>query len=285
MKNLPEESYTEEVVAFGEKNALIGIITKPKEIVPGHPATILLNAGMLHRAGPCRSSVLLARRLASEGYISLRFDFSGIGDSGFNKAKIGPEDDSTTQEISAAVDLIISRFSISRIVLHGLCSGARNAFTAALGDERIVGISQIDSYSYRTYKYYLNKIKPKILDLSAWIRFLTLHSFRKNKKNRQKELNINLSTPEWAEDPNRKTVARHYQGLVKRGVAFLVVFTGTWVDTYNYESQFYDMFPEVTFNESLMLKFLPKANHLMTNPEHSEEFNNYFMEFISLLKN
>jgi len=73
----------EEAVLFGKTRSLVGIITDPHTVVNAHnhPAIVLLNAGVLHRVGPNRLYVKIARKLASAGFVVLRFDLSGIGDS------------------------------------------------------------------------------------------------------------------------------------------------------------------------------------------------------------
>ena len=79
----------EEPVLLGKSGSLAGIITDP----PAHareasrPAVILLNAGLVHRVGPGRLYVRLSRRLAAHGFVVVRFDLSGIGDSPFSTEK------------------------------------------------------------------------------------------------------------------------------------------------------------------------------------------------------
>ncbi|MEM9411005.1 MAG: alpha/beta hydrolase, partial [Planctomycetota bacterium] len=58
----------ESVCQFGPKNNLMGILTTPDESrqVEGAPIAIVLNAGIIHRVGPFRMHVDLARQLASK---------------------------------------------------------------------------------------------------------------------------------------------------------------------------------------------------------------------------
>ena len=70
-------------VLMGRHKSLVGIFTESSQspAVTAPPTVVLLNAGIVHRVGPNRMHVLLARALAAAGISSLRFDMSGIGDS------------------------------------------------------------------------------------------------------------------------------------------------------------------------------------------------------------
>ena len=85
---------TEEAVIFGENHSLDGIITNPAAAGPidSSPGVILLNSGLVHRVGPNRVYVKLARRLAGLGLTVLRFDYSGVGDSPNRRDSIALEE-------------------------------------------------------------------------------------------------------------------------------------------------------------------------------------------------
>ena len=51
---------------FGPGGGLFGIETLPAQRREGAPTVLLLNAGLLHRVGPNRFNVELARRLAGD---------------------------------------------------------------------------------------------------------------------------------------------------------------------------------------------------------------------------
>ena len=59
----------EEVLLFGRTRALVGIITDPPHAARRQPlpAVILVNVGLVHRVGPNRLYVKLARSLAALG--------------------------------------------------------------------------------------------------------------------------------------------------------------------------------------------------------------------------
>ena len=73
---------TEEAQLLGKDRDLVGVVTHPAdvEVDKSSPAFLLLNAGSVHHVGPNRLYVKIARRLASLGFVALRFDFAGVGD-------------------------------------------------------------------------------------------------------------------------------------------------------------------------------------------------------------
>ena len=130
----------EEVLCAGSERSLVGVACFPDG--PARGALVLLNAGLVHRVGPARLWVALARRVGRLGLASLRVDFSGIGDSPdasvdsrFEVRAVG--------EARAAIDALLGSIGTtgatgaSRCALVGLCSGAEIAFKTALEDPRV----------------------------------------------------------------------------------------------------------------------------------------------------
>ena len=130
----------EEAILFGQTRSLVGILTDPPESVKNTnlPGMILLNAGIVHRVGPQRLYVKIARSLAELGFVVLRFDFSGIGDSKVRPDNL-PFERSAVSEAQDAMNHLGSARGIDRFVLLGLCSGADMSLKAAWHDPRVVG--------------------------------------------------------------------------------------------------------------------------------------------------
>ena len=142
---------SEHAFLFGESPALVGVLTDPPGFVP-HGASapigaILLNAGVIHRVGPSRLYVRLARDLAALGWVAARFDHSGIGDSPVRRDGL-PFEESSLLEARAAMDSLQESRGIDRFVLMGLCSGAVTAFDAAGVDDRVVGVVMINPQGF-----------------------------------------------------------------------------------------------------------------------------------------
>lgn len=271
----------ETVVSTGLNDAIVGVLCRPEIINSQLPAVLLINSGILHRAGPCRNSVLLARALAKQGYVSLRFDYSGLGDSQFSGEALGESIENNVVELKSVMDFLSGAHSINQFVVHGLCSGARDALAIAVDDERVVGISQIDGYAYRNLKFYINKFLPKLFSVQAWF-----HSFkvRLNPEKSMQDASEELAKPVWSAYPPRRDIEADYTEVAKRGVRMLVAYTGSWDNTYNYEKQFFDMFEKAGLESITHLNYMPYADHLMSDPAHRNEMFERFFDFLNSLK-
>jgi len=137
----------ETAVTFGAAGRLTGILSVPDRPDPSRPAFLFLNAGVTHRVGPNRLSVRLARDLAEQGFTSLRFDFSGLGDSTVRNDDLPPAK-SVLAEAAEAMDLVRSRSGVDRFVPIGICSGGTVAFMAAREDPRVVGAVVINAQGH-----------------------------------------------------------------------------------------------------------------------------------------
>lgn len=140
----------EEAVLFGNRRSLVGVVTDPPETAQDYhlPAIILLNAGIVHHVGPNRLSVKIARHLAALGYVVLRFDFSGIGDSQAREDHL-PFAQSAVSETQEAMHYMRAARGAERFVLVGLCSGADIAFQTAGCNACIVGVVLLNAQGYR----------------------------------------------------------------------------------------------------------------------------------------
>lgn len=142
---MPKLALTEEPMQFGEGGRLFGMLTQPN-LTPGNtrklPVFIFLNAGLLHRVGPSRLHVRLARELAAMGFSSLRVDLAGTGDSP-RCVGLTPQQSVAAdfEEIMGVLDLHLGDVAF---VLFGLCSGADNAIRLTLGERRVVGLVLFD---------------------------------------------------------------------------------------------------------------------------------------------
>jgi pimeloyl-ACP methyl ester carboxylesterase len=163
------------------------VVTEPSQSDPAHPAVILLNSGIIHRVGPNRLYVELARRLAGLGFLVLRFDLSGIGDSQPRQDNV-PFAKSSIQETHDAMDYLATTHGASRFILGGICLGAVVSCQTALGDHRVVGTLLINGQGYipeseqevhaiianrKNRRYYLTKA---LYSPHSWLAFVKGHA-------------------------------------------------------------------------------------------------------------
>lgn len=259
----------ERVLRVGKPTPLAGVTTEPATIDPARPAVIILNSGVMHHVGSCRLSVKLARSVAAEGTLAVRFDYSGIGDSESRRGTPSFEEVSVT-ECAEVMDHLQRTRGIERFILYGLCSGADAAYNAALRDPRVVGISQFDPYCYVTPKFYLRHYLPIVTDLRRWKSFLGRKVAAM--AGRHEEQATDTIDREFLEIPTyvrvfppRESVAAGLRALVGRGVKLQVNFPAG--PLYNYRAQFRDSFPEVPFDDAVEVNYYARANHIVTQPD------------------
>ena len=141
-----QNSLGEEPIVFGQDDSLFGILNSPQGSKPAaaetkRPAIILINAGTVHRIGPHRLYVRMAREWAQLGFHVFRVDLSGIGDSvvepGTNENLCYPR--RGIDDVRTAMKLLEERIGVRQFILSGLCSGADIAFQSAFQDPRVIG--------------------------------------------------------------------------------------------------------------------------------------------------
>lgn len=135
----------EEALQFGEAGRLFGILTVPSAVPRAGselPVFVFLSAGLLHRVGPYRLHVRLARDLAQMGFASLRVDLAASGDS---PPRLGlTNQQSVAADFAEILNVLGSRLGQRPLVLGGLCTGADNSMTLALKEPRVAGMLLLD---------------------------------------------------------------------------------------------------------------------------------------------
>ena len=173
---MPEPVLIEEPVHFGAGGRLFGILRLPT-VLPANgralPWFVFLNPGMLHRVGPHRLYVRLARELANLGFGTLRIDLAGRGDS---PARAGL---TWQQSVAADHEEIVRglelRLGPVQLVLAGLCSGADDAVMLAPDDARVVGLLLLDPICFPDKGFAARAVLLKlkhapVTDYIAWLK-------------------------------------------------------------------------------------------------------------------
>ena len=178
----------ERTVTFGEDVELFGIATEPPHGEPRRRAVILLNTGADLHIGVGRMNVSLARSWARQGYLGLRMDLAGIGDSPTRPGR--PLDEvfppSALKDIAHALEFIRTSYGISDVTLVGLCSGAYHALRAAVANLPVTRILMVNPENFfwkegsKLEELQLAEVvrnpviyRQRFLSLGAWRRVLS----------------------------------------------------------------------------------------------------------------
>lgn len=147
-------------------DALFGILSMPRQ--PSRRGVLIVVGGPQYRVGSHRQFVLIARKLAAQGYACLRFDVRGMGDSGGAARTFEDIGD----DIGAATDAFLAAVPAMReVVIWGLCDAASAALFYAAGDQRISGLVLLNPWARTagglanaTLKhYYLDRLRQPAL--------------------------------------------------------------------------------------------------------------------------
>lgn len=233
---------------FGPLQALAGIVTEPAE--PTSQATVVLvNAGLTPKVGPFRLYTELARRLARDGFRTLRFDLGGIGDSA-DAFEEHPLEQRTQLQIGAALDYLSERFDSRRVILAGLCSGAEDSFRHAEQDSRVTDVVMIDPFAYRTpgfvWRSLGTRAKTRLMRAAGLYRPLP------------RSLGSSLVSYEYLAIAESTRILR---SLLQRKVRLNFVYTGGMRQYFNHPGQLRAMFGSVDFGDLVRLDHFPNLDH------------------------
>jgi pimeloyl-ACP methyl ester carboxylesterase len=264
-------------VLLGRQASLVGILAEASQAaqVKDAPVIVLLNAGIVHRVGPNRMYVLLARALAAAGYMSLRFDLSGIGDSP-NRVDALPPLESALSDIREAVDWMAANKQACKVILVGLCAGADHSVLYASSDRRVVGMVLLDPSIPRTKRFHLNEFRRRLSSLVKKGLAQALGSITNVLKGilpLHDDIGTNESEPverRLDDDELRGMFESHYRQSVLSDVKLLALITGGLPGQHNYREQLIDAFPDVPFGDRLTLEYLPQSDHSFTSESNRE---------------
>ncbi len=163
--SMPNE-YTEHPVDFSvEDSDLYGILAVPSN--PIGVAVVIVVGGPQFRVGSHRQFVLLARHLAKNGILVLRFDYSGMGYSQGPEKKFYEIDD----DIKAAVEFVACKSKkVNKIYLWGLCDAASAiAFSVPKDIDGMVLLNPwVRSETTHSKVLLSSYYKDRLVNIKAW---------------------------------------------------------------------------------------------------------------------
>jgi hypothetical protein len=266
----------EEAVRFGSEGQLVGILTHPpaasaasiaaRQAPTPALAFIILNAGVLHRVGPHRLHVALARRIAGDGVHGLRLDLGGIGDS-ITTSDAASFRESAVADTQVAMTGLTTMVGAGRFVLFGVCAGADNAIATALVDERVVGIALVDPPAYPTRRGQLRYLRTRAGEIGSprdLVRWAARAAARRLRIAATMVGRRDVDDPpsEGREMPPIATYRAQLTRLVERGVRVFSIYSGIHGPRYNHPDQLFELFPALRGRVDRM--YAAGANHTFT---------------------
>ena len=241
----------------------------PQSASVSKTAVIILNSGFLHNVGPYRLSVDLADAISSLGFVVVRVDQSGKGDSPVRDDLAGRE--AKLQDFDEVFAHLKETYGVSECILIGLCSGADDALEIAEMRDTVTGLVFLDGFSPVTFGYYFHHYFTRIRYIRSWLRWK-----KRIKAKRAKELeggselqcstsafNAVISLRRWSDE---RAVKLMYESVLERGVKIMAVFTGGAGDYYNHSNQLSKGLSSSTVG--LHEVYFQEASHIYPNPVH-----------------
>jgi dienelactone hydrolase len=260
------------VVRFGPNGGLVGILTVPRTPRPGAPHVVLVSAGVVHRVGPARLYVDVARALAERGVPVLRFDLSGLGDA--EAVRGGASlNASAVADTRAALDYLAEARGATRFVAAGLCSGANHALLTAFADARVAGVLLVDPTVRRTRRSRAIHLAQRLAHGPTLRSLVTLdHPALRGLAGRARPAHAgrplgagaSVTSPD-AGTPDDGEVRARLEALLARGARLMFVFTGGVNYIYNYRDQLLDLLPGLDWRGQMRLEFMPDTDHLVSD--------------------
>jgi pimeloyl-ACP methyl ester carboxylesterase len=253
--------------AFGSERHLIGTVTLPSPSGAAGIGFVIVNAGVIHRIGPHRWHVKLARHMAGLGFPSIRFDPAGLGDSRVPRDAVSFKAQAV-RDVGDAMDHLQQVAGVREFIVGGICSGAENGFNAALTDPRIVGLWMLDGFAFPTARTRWRRYTLKLRGMSVGqiaagvLRKLLPPAWRGGAGGpasglAQAEQKVGASPP--AEE-----FAGKLQAIVDRRVPVYILYSGSIVHLFNYAEQLHDRFAGRPFLRAIEVLYRPDIDHTVT---------------------
>jgi pimeloyl-ACP methyl ester carboxylesterase len=257
---------TEEVLQFGEGRRLLGILTAPSATDATLPAFVFLSAGLLHRVGPFRLHVRLARELATLGFCSLRVDLAGMGDSPPHAGLTHRQ--SVSADFADILGILDSRLGRRRLVLAGLCTGADNAIWLAAGEPRVVGMIVLDPICYPDRGFEARNVVAKYTNPVRYAGWLKRRARELTGPRAKEEASASVDPLALRDLPSLEQLRTVYASIRERGGRVLSVFTEYAHGYYNRDGQLGRALAIPGYSQFCTELYWPHAHHTYWLAQH-----------------
>ncbi len=258
----------ESLALFGRSQELVGVVTDPVSVGRERIACLLPNVGLAHRIGPHRLNVRIARKLATQGLVSLRFDLSGIGDSRGSTTGTNFLEQAIV-DMRSAMDYLSSEMGIEKFVVFGICSGAANAYQLAIADHRVIGVFMFDGFRYPSTQHQLADVVARLRQMTFAQRAKFIAAKGKStfthlmgKSATSIDASIDVIMPPMPE------FERNMERLLDNGASIFCGYSASLAIEDNGFGQL-SAFGKAPFLQRITYEFMPEVDHTAT-PLHSQ---------------
>jgi hypothetical protein len=263
---------TDQALHLGSEQSIFCVVTPPDSGVPPRDVgVIVLNSGTIHNVGPFGLSVDLARSLSNAGFHVLRLDQTGKGESSEARRK-GTDLETLRRDLELSCSALSERFSVRKVAILGLCSGADHGLQVAGIIDQTVALVMLDGWASRDLKYYVARYAPKLRQPLQLPRLLLKRLFRNRKQKSSEDAILQgvmeTSGRRWNQ-PEMWTLIR---GLCEKQMPVMAVFTGDSDDYYAYHGQLTAQLKKKGINTSRLTEVYNRhCKHLYPIVSHREK--------------
>jgi pimeloyl-ACP methyl ester carboxylesterase len=225
-------SIQEKALRYGEGGRGFAMMTLPDSL-DGAPVVVMLNAGLLHRAEPYRLNVLAARRLSALGYVCVRVDLSGKGETPAREALTNRE--SVSLDWTHLSEALERQLGKRPFIVMGLCSGADNGIKLSAKDARIRGLVLMDVESPPDAGF---AARRWISRATSWRRWAHLPAWMLRRLKTQAKPGENGADLRLRDPPSPDDLDTCIKNMVASDGRILMVFTNHQNERYNQQGQF-----------------------------------------------
>jgi pimeloyl-ACP methyl ester carboxylesterase len=255
-------SIQEKALRYGEGGRGFAMLTLPDSL-DGAPVVVMLNAGLLHRTEPYRLNVLAARRLAALGYVCVRVDLSGKGETPAREALTNRE--SVALDWTHLCDALERHLGKRPFIVMGLCSGADNGIKLAAKDARIRGLILMDAESPPDTGFAARRWISRATSWRRWAHLPSwiLRRLKARAKSGEKQADLRLRDPPWPAD-----LDMCIKNMVASDGRILMVFTNHQSDRYNQQGQFCRAMKVPGLERICAEHYWPEVSHMYPVENH-----------------
>lgn len=235
----------EQAIELG--NGLFGVLTTPIEASSStRPIVVLLSAGLIHRVGPFRVHVELARTLAAAGHVVLRFDMPGVGDSGYAAVEPVPV-------VRGVFDALRAVYPDARFIIGGICSAADLGWRVALADARVCGLLLLDGYAKRGFWFRVGQLRLLLRrPPRSWLGIMRRRAIG----------GVQITDDDLRDWPRHNEARIDLRALLARDVRVLAIYTGGVPSYFLHPRQFAGTFARAAHDKAVTFFFWPECDHL-----------------------